>query len=132
MAIYNSKLVDVVVNNVPITGFAETVVKITPMEKEKIKTEAGARGDFVHSQNHDERHKIELTLQHNSPSNKVLSDLLNGNVSFDVFVKNSSDGAYLGQSSSCVINERIELEYGKTAKPIKWTLIAGKWNYSFV
>ena len=130
--IYNSQEVTLTLNGLNITGYAKDMIKIEPLQKEKIKTDAGAQGDYVHSQNHDERHKITLTIWQNSPSNAVLLGLLEGNADFPVTIKNTSDGAYLGQASSCVINERPTVEFGSEIKALSWVLTAADWKHAFL
>lgn len=131
MAVYNSKEVSVTVNGITITGFAEDMVKIEPVEKEKVKTVAGAQGDYAHSKNHDERHKITLSLWQSSPSVAVLQTLSDTGSDFAVSVKNTSDGKYTGSATSCVISERVAVEFGKEVKAIQWVIVAADWKGAF-
>ena len=129
---YNAQEVTTVVKGITATGFAKDMIKIEPMQKEKIKTEAGAQGDYVHSQNHDERHKITLTIWQNSPFNAVLQGLSDSNQDFPMQITNTTDGAYLGSAQSCVINERPSVEFGSELKAISWTITAADWKHAFL
>lgn len=130
--IYNSQEVTMIVNGLTITGYAKDMIKIEPSQKEKIKTEAGSQGDYVHSQNHDERHKITISIWQNSPSNAVLQGLMDANKDFPLVITNVSDGEYLGQASSCVINERPSVEFGSELKAISWALVAADYKHAFL
>lgn len=130
--VYNAQEVTVVAKGLTITGYAKDMIKIEPSQKEKIKTDAGAQGDYVHSQNHDERHKITLSIWQNSPSNAVLQGLMDGNTDFPIQITNTSDGAYLGTASSAVINERPSVEFGSELKAISWTITAADYKHAFI
>ena len=130
--IYNSQQVSVILNGITMTGFSKDIVKVEPSQKEKIKTEAGAQGDYVHSQNHDERHKVTLTVWQNSPSNIVLQNLLDNNQDFPLVITNNSDGAYLGQASSAVINERPSVSFGSEMKEVSWVITAADYKHAFL
>lgn len=129
--VYNSKEVSLVVNGLTVTGYAQDMIKIEPVQKEKIKTDSGAQGDFVHSQNHDERHKITVSLWQNSPTCIVFQGLLESNMDFPIMVKNTSDGAYLGAATSAVINERPTVEFGSEIKAMQWVITAADYKSVF-
>jgi hypothetical protein len=117
---YDPKEVSVTLNNQLITGFAEDMITA---ERDNDQTDdmSGAQGDVQRVLTHDKRGLITLTLLPGSPSNLILSNLVNsdgvdGNQSiFPILIKDNrgddkvqGENAWVRKPPRAVFNKGIE------------------------
>lgn len=129
MALYDPKKVELVINGVTVTGYADgDKIKIEPVTKEDIKSVAGIDGDVSFAKVNDDRHTVTFTLKEESPSNKILDALRKLPTSFAVMVRNNSAGKYIGGGTECMFSEKPGVTFGADAPKREWKIIVP--NYS--
>ncbi len=127
--LYDSKKVQLVINGLTITGFADgDKIKIEPVTSEDIKSVVGIDGDVSMAKVNDDRHNITFMLKEESPSNKILDALRKLPTSFTVMIKNSSAGKYIGGGTGSRVSEKPAVTFGAEPPKREWKIIVP--NYS--
>jgi hypothetical protein len=128
-ATYASDTVQVIVNGVPVTGYADgTFVKVA-RTKPGFTMVVGADGSQSRSRTADKSGTIEITLLQTSPSNDVLSaqaeaDELLGIGQGTCLVKDGS-GTTLCAAANSWVEKFPDIEFDKEIKERVWVIACG-------
>lgn len=126
---YSPNQVIVLVSGVPMSGFADgTFVEVAP-SADLSTMQVGADGEVARSISSNKTCTVTITLQQTSPSNDVLSgmieiDSLTGGVLFPVTVMDLR-GRTMFAASQAWINQRPTLTFGQEVADRAWTLTTG-------
>lgn len=126
---YSPQQVVVLVSGVPMSGFADgTFVEIAP-SSDLSSMQVGADGEVARSISSNKTCTVTITLQQTSPSNDVLSgmieiDSLTGGVLFPISVLDLR-GRTVFLASQCWINKRPTLTFGQEVSDRSWELTTG-------
>ncbi len=126
---YSPNQVIVLVSGAPMTGFADgTFVEITP-SNDLSTMQVGADGEVARSISSNKTCTVAITLQQTSPSNDILSglieiDSLTGGVLFPISVIDLR-GRTVFLASQCWINKRPTLTFGQEVSDRTWELTTG-------
>ena len=117
---YDPKDVFITVGGRILTGFAEEMIT-AERENPQVDDLAGAQGDVARVITNDKRGSITVTLLPTSPSNLILSDLVNadgvngGNSVFPLIIKDnrgddslSAEDAWITNPARVVYNKNVE------------------------
>ena len=96
--IYDPRKVNVGFNNVPITGFADTLINITRAEDNYF-PRIGAQGDAVLARNANRSGLAEMTLLHNSESIPYCRELAESGEFFNLSISDANGPDYLNIST---------------------------------
>lgn len=100
---YNAKDCTIVIDNVYITGLAESMVT-GEKDEELFSTSVGAQGDILVNETNNSLGTITVTIQGTSPQKGMLIDLARSRTFFSVWVTNSSIGERFGGSQARIKN----------------------------
>ncbi len=128
---YDPKDISVSVDGAVITGFAE---EFLTAERENPQTDdgVGAQGDVVRVITNDKRGTVTLTLLPTSPSNLVLSDLVNGDADvpgegpdgdsvFPLIVKDNRGDDLIGAEDAWLTGP-ARVVWNKTVEGREWSI----------
>ncbi len=126
---YSPAQVIVLVSGVPMTGLADgSFVEINP-SNDLSTMQVGADGEVARSISSNKTCEVVITLQQTSPSNDVLSgmieiDSLTGGVLFPISVLDLR-GRTVFLASQCWISKRPSITFGQEVGDRAWTLMTG-------
>lgn len=122
---YDPQDVNVVVNGVILTGFADgTMIKVEK-DEDRYTAKVGTKGEVVRARNANEMGKITVTLSMDSPSNAYLSKLEKGKGIFPVNVVDQNFGTTTGGNDSWIL-KNPGVEYGKEITNREWVFVVPK------
>lgn len=127
---FDPKDVTVTVDGKIITGFAEEMVS-AERENPQVDDLSGAQGDVARVITNDKRGIITISLLPTSPSNLILSDLMNldgvnqANVIFPLVIKDNR-GSDLISAEDAWITQPPRTVYNKSIETREWTIRAAK------
>lgn len=121
---YDPKQVSVLVNGIPIGGFADGTFIRAMRSNDMFTKQSGADGIVSRAKSNDLSGEITLTLAQTSPSNDVLSgiqltDELSNNGVVPVLIKDNS-GRSIYVSAFAWIRKHTEAEFGKEIANREW------------
>jgi len=127
---YNPSKVLVIMNGVPLSGFADgTFINITQMN-DGITTIVGADGEIARAINTDRRCTVTVTLNQTSPGNEALSgmysiDLLTcGGIVGPLMIQDLC-GETIFMASQAWVVKPADVEYAKTITNRAWQIETG-------
>lgn len=91
--VYDPKQVNVIVDGVFITGFAEGTMVTAEKDEDDFTVVYGAQGDYSVAESHNTLGTITLTLQDTSPSLPFLRSLVNRRRFFSCYVVDANDSS---------------------------------------
>lgn len=127
---YDPKEISVSVNGLLITGFAEEFLR-AERENAQIDDLSGAQGDVTRVHTNDKRGTVIITLLSTSPSNLVLSDLVNSDgidgaqSIFSLLVKDNRGDDKI-QAEDAWVTQPAAIVYNKGVEGREWTIRAAK------
>ena len=124
---YNPSQVLVIMNGVPMSGYADgTFVNIT-MQSDGITTQVGADGEIARAVNTDRRCTVTVTLQQTSPSNAILSsffsmDLLTCGGTIGPLMVQDLCGETIFMASQAWVVKPADVEFSKEISSRAWQI----------
>lgn len=121
------------VAGIPIEGFADDVITITPTSDHRTTT-TGADGHVVSAKNADEGATVKLSIMRNTASSRALWALVAldraalGGAGVGAFEMRDVINGQVESSERCWIQARPEVTIGKEAPTEEWTLRLAKWR----
>ncbi|MDR1438941.1 MAG: DUF3277 family protein [Clostridiales bacterium] len=101
--VYDSKNVNVTVKGALLTGFGSGSFVSCAKNAPNIVPYVGVKGETAESIVNDNTGTVTVTLQHTSPSNKLLSDLANRRESFGISVTDINEGGFVAGGNDAKI-----------------------------
>lgn len=124
---YNPSQVLVIMNGLPMSGYADgTFVNIT-MQSDGITTQVGADGEIARAVNTDRRCTVTITLQQTSPSNAYLStlfsmDLLTCGGTIGPIMVQDLCGETIFMASQAWVVKPADVEFSKEISSRAWQI----------
>ena len=131
---YDPMKVSVLINYVPVTGFADgTFVSIT-RNNQTWTTVSGASGEVVRSKTNDKTGIIEITLMQSSAFNAtlkgyMLADEATNAGKFTIQIIDNNTGKEIIGATEGWCQQPPQIEYGKEQSERQWTIEVGKLLY---
>lgn len=128
MKTYDPKDVNVIVNGIVLTGFAEGTFISAEKEEESYTTYVGAKGEVARSKNANPLGKITVTLKATSPSNAYLNNLAYSKGVFPVLVVDQNTGNTTVGGTECWLEKPPAMEWGKEISEMEYTFIVADYT----
>lgn len=129
---YDAKKINIVVADFTVTGFADSIVKVTRVTEDLYKSQVGLYGETLWSKQFDRRANLTFSLYQNSPANAKLYLFSLSPIALPVMIKNTTDGKYLAGGSDARVLKRPNVEYKKDAAPWIWTIQVNDFMEAFL
>jgi hypothetical protein len=130
MSTYNPKNVIATVGGKVITGFAQDTFVTAERDEDAISTAVDITGKVTYIENNNEQGTIKLTLQQNSPSNKILTDYANQKKAFAINITDTSFSKEVGCGGSEARVIKIpELSRGNDLANREWIIKVSKLEF---
>lgn len=131
---YDPMKVSVLVNYVPVTGFADGTFVSVNRNNPTWNTVSGASGEVVRSKSNDKTGTIEITLMQSSAFNSTMKGLMLADETsnagkFTIQVIDNNTGKEIIGATEGWINQPPQIEYGKEQSERQWTITVGKLLY---
>lgn len=131
---YDPMKVSVLVNYVPVTGFADGTFVSVNRNNPTWSTASGASGEVVRSKSNDKTGTIEITLMQSSAFNSTMKGLMLADETsnagkFTIQVIDNNTGKEIIGATEGWINQPPQIEYGKEQSERQWTITVGKLLY---
>lgn len=123
MKTYNPKLINVVVNGILITGFADGDFVTVETDADLYTSIVGATGEVVRTKNLNRMATVTLTLMADSPTNDLLSALAidaEGLAPVGSFLLSNTNGTTIASAPSCWLKKMPSIAYGVEAGTREW------------
>lgn len=123
---YDPKQVIVLINSIPIGGFADgTSIKVT-RSNDMYSKSSGMDGVLSRVKSNDVSGECTLTLAQTSPSNDILSDIANSSSDGDVATLSITDvyGTSVYTSAFVWVKKHPDVEFGKDISNREWVFEA--------
>jgi len=129
---YSPKRVEVIVNGVPIRGYADGTFVNVARNSDSFATNVGADGEVSRTASADRTGKVTVTLQQTSDSNDFLSGLVTAdeltlNLQFVLMVKDTN-GRTLLVSPCAWIDKPADSEFGNELSNREWIISCAELN----
>ena len=122
MPAYDALKVNVTIDNVLVTGWASGTMVTCAKNEARVIPYSGVKGEYAHSINNNSAGTITLTLQQQSPLNKVLQEYANEKVMFPVSVIDINTGGFKAGGLDCMILQEPANERGVEITGRAWAI----------
>lgn len=124
---YDFNLVNLIINYTGgshyVVGYSNGSDITVSRSSDKYTPHVGAKGDTSYAKTNDNSGTIVFTLKHNSPSNRVLSQLSKGDNTFSVqLVDGNNESRAKAGGSECVIMKPADMVRGAEIGEREWTI----------
>ena len=123
MAQYYADDVNVVIDGVIATGFADGTYVTGERNEEKRELEVGAQGDVVMVEASDDTGTVSITLQQTSPTNDLLRGLYNSGEDFAISVDDPNDNTANIEGSECYVANLPSAEKDGSVTDREWEIL---------
>ena len=121
--VYNVKDVNVVIDGITVTGFAEDSIVSCSKTSDNINPYVGAQGETAFSINNDPTGTISITLQQQSPMNDTLLNYSNENKVFPISVIDLNTGGFRASGNEAIIQTNPEYSRGNSIGDLTWEIL---------
>jgi len=127
MATHNAKDRKVIVNGIPVTGFADGDDAISFVyDSDLVADTVGVTGEGAFSESNDRRGTLKLKLLATSMFNDVLSGLANGNIEFAAAMVDAR-GTSVGAGAACRVQKLPDQNVGSAVGVREWNIRCLEW-----
>lgn len=106
-----------------VTGFANGSTIDAEKKSDKYTPHTGAKGDTSYAKNNDNSGTIKFKIKMDSPSNKILNFLTQGDQTFDAQIVDANDSSKgKAGGSDCVILKGANFTRGAAIQDQEWTI----------
>ena len=133
---YDFTLVNLIINYSGgqhyVTGFANGSTIDAEKKSDKYTPHTGAKGDTSYAKNNDNSGTIKFKVKMDSPSNKVLNLLAQGDQTFDTQIVDANDSS-MGKAggSDCVVLKGANFIRGSAIQDQEWTIGVPNMNIEY-
>ncbi len=128
MRTFDPKDVNVIVDGMFLTGFAEGTFVNCEKEEDGWEPYVGAQGDVVRAKNAHPIGTITATLEHTSPSNGFLSGLARSDRTFAAFMVDQGNRRVTIGGSKCWIQKDADEERGDNPSEVEWVIVVADYE----
>lgn len=130
MPVYDSMKVNVSINNVLVTGYAEGTMVVSERNEDRVVPYSGVKGEYAYSLNNNSSGTITVSLQQQSPMNAVLQSLANNKKTFPISVVDINTGGFKSGGNEAIILKEPGNERGAEITTRAWSIYV--FDYSMV
>lgn len=130
MAVYDSMKVNVTINNMLATGYAEGTMVVCERNEDRVVPYSGVKGEYAYSLNNNNSGTITVSLQQQSPMNAVLQALANKRETFPISVVDINSGGFKAGGNDAIILKEPSNERGAEITSRAWAIYV--FDYSCV
>lgn len=122
MPVYDSMKVNVTINNMIVTGFADGTMVTCERNEDRVIPYSGVKGEYAYSLNNNSSGTITISLQQQSPMNAVLQALANAKQTFPITVIDINTGGFKAGGNEAIILKEPANERGAEITTRAWSI----------
>ena len=122
MAVYDSLKVNISINNILTTGFADGTMVSCDRNEDRVIPYSGVKGEYAYSLNNNSSGTINVSLQQQSPMNKILQNLANTKSTFPISVIDINTGGFKAGGNEAIILKEPTNERGAEITSRSWSI----------
>lgn len=130
MKTFDIRDVNVIVDGLFLTGFAEGTPITASKDEENYSTHVGAKGEVSRARNADPMGTITVTLKNTSDSNTQLNRLAKGIDTFPVQIVDANSLKKQAGGSIAWLEKPADLDWGAEVETIEWTFKVADYDQS--
>lgn len=128
--VYDSLKVNVSINGALVTGFGDGTMVTCERNEDRVVPYSGVKGEYAYSLNNNSSGTITVTLQQQSPMNKVLQSYANSKKVFPINVVDINTGGFKAGGTEAIILKEPANERGAEITSRAWAIYV--FDYSCV
>lgn len=120
--VYDSMKVNVSINGLLVTGYGDGTMVTCDRNEDRVVPYSGVKGEYAYSINNNTSGTITVTLQQQSPMNKILQQYANTKTVFPIFVTDINTGGFKAGGNEAMILKEPANERGAEITSRAWAI----------